>query len=414
MLCGPMLRNRISLVLALVFAPLGCRDGELEGEGGSEGEDGAYPEEGVATPASEHEPLATCPSSAPVLGIAGESATDTIDLPWTSNGYESYVGDYLYFVIPDDILSLLIAVEHGAEYTAINGMAIDGEWYVDLLNAIGEAPFYHWPVEVASVAMPISMQTIPRGGCLALDPVVYADLTGETGKLHIVTRREDSTPSVIDVDIFVVGDTQITNAQITDAVSKMGEIYAGGMAAEIGEVSISTLDWPDSYVDSEGPNADDVRAAANGAAQAITILLVQDFNEVGTLGIAAGIPGPNGVPGTAASAVMISVDTHLDYDGVTLLTDLMGETMAHEAGHQIGLFHTSEDTGLDFDPISDTPECNADEFDLDGDGELLAEECDAADGHNFMFWISSEEFGQYDVSPIQAMVIRDSVIARSL
>ena len=128
------------------------------------------------------------------------------------------------------------------------------------------------------------------------------------------------------------------------------------------------------------------------------------------LGIAAGIPGPNGIPGTAASGVMVSVDTHLDGDGETLLTDLMGETMAHEVGHQLGLFHTTEDTGTEHDPIGDTPECDV-EYDLDGDGELTAEECEAAGGRNFMFWTSAE-FAQFEMSPIQAMVLRDSVIAR--
>ena len=140
--------------------------------------------------------------------------------------------------------------------------------------------------------------------------------------------------------------------------------------------------------------------------------MVQDFNEVGTLGFAAGIPGPNGVTGTAASGVMISVDTHLDGDGTTVLTDLMGETMAHEIGHQIGLFHTTEDTGVEFDGIGDTPECGL-EFDTDRDDEMSAEECEALDGRNFMFWTSSDEFGQFEMSPIQAMVLRDSVIARS-
>lgn len=395
-----MNRPRATYALALAFALAACRGADEEEYW-----------EGVDTPASHHELAATCPSDAPTLGIAGQSAVDTLALTWTSNGFESYVDDYLYFVIPDDILALLIAVEHGAEYTALNGMYIDGEAYVDLPNAIGEPPFYHLLTAAASVAMPISMETIPHGGCLAIDPVVYADVPGETGTLHIVTRRDAPGASVIDVEVFVVGDTQIAHADIMAALTNIGELYAGGMTAGLGEVSISTLDWPSRYVDAEGEQADELRAAAGGEAQAIQVLVVQDFNEVGTLGIAAGIPGPNGVPGTVASGVLVSVDSHLDENGETLLTDLMGETLAHEIGHQIGLFHTTEEDGLEFDPISDTPECG-EEFDGDGDGVLWAEECEAADGRNFMFWTSAEEFGQYEISPTQAMVIRNSVIAR--
>lgn len=386
------------LALTLVSLGLGCQAGE---------EDFA----GVDTPASHHEPDATCPADAPLLGSADATRVEHFDLNWTSNGYESYVDDYLYFTIPDDILSILIAVEHDAEPTAINGMTIDGEWLVDLPNAIGEAPFYHWPVEVAAVTMPISSQTSAHGGCLALDPVVYADLGGQTGELHIVTRRGPSTASVIDVNVFVVGATEIDEADIEAALAHMTEIYAAGGAAAIGDVTIATLDWPTEYVDAEGEEANSLRASAIGDdPSALNVLFIQDFNEVGTLGIAAGTPGPNGIAGTAGSAVLIAVDTHLDGDGQSVSTELLGETMAHEIGHQIGLFHTSEDDGASHDPITDTPECGVD-FDLDADGELTAEECEDAGGRNFMFWTSAD-FGQFEMSAIQSAVLRDSVIAR--
>ena len=393
-------------LLALGFlVGAGCQD-QGPGEDSATGE---Y-EQGVETPASTHPPEATCPAGAPVLGSTG--AIEKVQLSWTSNGAQSYVDDYLYFVIPDDILSLLIAVEHGAEYTALNRLAIDGEPMIDLIGAIGEAPFYHWPVEVASVAMPISEVTVPHGGCLAVDPVVYADVGGQTGLLHLISRRGPSQPSILDVNVFVVGDTSIPEADVMAAVTRMSEVYVQGGTATIGAINFATLDWPRAVVDSEGQEADELRALTAGAAPtAINLLFVQDFTETGTLGIAAGIPGPNGVPGTAASAVMISVDTHLDGDGATLLTDLMGETMAHEVGHQLGLFHTSESDGTEHDPISDTLECDA-ERDADGDGEVSAEECEAAGGRNFMFWTAAESFGQFEMSPTQAAILRDSVIAR--
>jgi hypothetical protein len=385
------------LALLLVSLVLGCRGGEEE----------FY---GVDTPASHHEPDPSCPD-APVLGAPDSTSTDHFNLTWTGNGYESYVDDYLYFEIPDDVLSILIAVEHDAEITAINGMAIDGERFVDLPNAIGEAPFYHWPVEVATVTMPISSETSARGGCLALDPVVYADVAGQTGELHIVTRRGSSTASAIAVNVFVVGGTEIAEAEIMAALQHMSEVYETGGAASIGDVTIATLDWPQAYVDAEGEEANALRASAVGDdPSALNVLFVQDFNEVGTLGIAAGIPGPNGISGTAGSAVMVSVDSHLDADGASLSTELMGETMAHEIGHQVGLFHTTEEDGQAHDPITDTAECGVD-FDYDGDGELTAEECESAGGRNFMFWTSAE-FGQYEMSAIQSAVLRDSVIAR--
>jgi hypothetical protein len=39
---------------------------------------------------------------------------------------------------------------------------------------------------------------------------------------------------------------------------------------------------------------------------------------------------------------------------------VVGETAAHEVGHALGLFHTTESLGAsgeDFDPLTDTPQC---------------------------------------------------------
>ena len=41
----------------------------------------------------------------------------------------------------------------------------------------------------------------------------------------------------------------------------------------------------------------------------------------------------------------------------TLDAQLLGETAAHEMGHQLGLFHTTESGGTQFDILSDTLEC---------------------------------------------------------
>jgi len=62
-------------------------------------------------------------------------------------------------------------------------------------------------------------------------------------------------------------------------------------------------------------------------------------------GISRGLPGPPGLHGTSVSAVFVS------RTGGNL-----GHVMAHEIGHFIGLFHTTELSG-DVDPIEDTPSC---------------------------------------------------------
>src|SRR5438309_445465 len=75
-------------------------------------------------------------------------------------------------------------------------------------------------------------------------------------------------------------------------------------------------------------------------------------------------PAPAGL--VAAAPFAASPTSALDTDG-------MGTTAAHEIGHYLGLYHTSERDGSEHDPIDDTPECAA------GDSAC-------PDAANVMFW----------------------------
>ncbi len=90
-------------------------------------------------------------------------------------------------------------------------------------------------------------------------------------------------------------------------------------------------------------------------ALSLNVFLINDFNIAGLpglLGLSAGIPGVPGVHGNGgAGLVFSSVNLR---DAPTAL----GQTLAHEAGHFLGLRHTSERGGTEFDPLDDTPRCN--------------------------------------------------------
>lgn len=372
--------------------------------------------QGVETPASqgaasgEIDP-AVCPDDALVLGTAGATMLQTVALDWSSDGLDAFMQEYQYFTVPDDVRSLLVTVEQGTRITSINQLFLNGEALVDLTTEVYAFPFFHEPIELASLTLPINSDTYPSGGCLAVDPVAFDTEGSDTGNLHIVTRRDDAQSTMFHLNLIVVGETTVTDEELSAALGRMNDIYRDAGAPEIGPTEVWDLEWDESYLNSEGRDMFELRSQVVGTdPMRMNIFFIQDFNEVGTLGFAAGIPGPNGVPGTAGSGVVISIDTHLDENGETLLTDLMGETMAHEVGHQIGLFHTSEAEGGN-DPIADTPECTT-VHDRNGDGELTAEECVDLDGRNFMFWTASEDFLQPEISLTQAAVLRDSVIAR--
>ena len=119
-----------------------------------------------------------------------------------------------------------------------------------------------------------------------------------------------------------------------------------------------------------------------------------------TAGIAGGIPGPGPIAGTVQSGVAVSIASNrIGFLSNEALVR-RGRTMAHEVGHYLGLFHTTEQCGsdattcggfpvpiaaLNVDPIPDTPECPT-SFDTDRNGQVTADECLAADGLNLMFW----------------------------
>ncbi len=82
--------------------------------------------------------------------------------------------------------------------------------------------------------------------------------------------------------------------------------------------------------------------------------------------------------------------------------------MAHETGHWLGLFHTTEAQGTSFDPLPDTPQCPQTVYDSNHDGLMEPQEC--PDGTNLMFWLNG--VGQSQLTPNQQFVmLRNPVVS---
>ena len=149
---------------------------------------------------------------------------------------------------------------------------------------------------------------------------------------------------------------------------------------------------------------------SSAAAEAnLNIFLVRSISGFGTLGIAGDIPGP-GANGTITSGVVVNT-----FGGLADMTQseliLQGATMAHEGGHYLGLYHTTESGGTLFDPIADTPECARAQYDANGDGIVSSRECKEVDGPNLMFW-SSASYAQEIVSDGQVEVWKGHPLVR--
>lgn len=114
---------------------------------------------------------------------------------------------------------------------------------------------------------------------------------------------------------------------------------------------------------------------------------------------------PPGIPvtaGTSRSGVAVRADGFAAAGGV----DQLALRMAHQAGHFLGLSHTSEEAGDAFDPLFDTPEC----VDADGNGRADTAECAGKGAENLMWWGADSD--SREVSPDQAWVVQRSAAVR--
>ena len=103
---------------------------------------------------------------------------------------------------------------------------------------------------------------------------------------------------------------------------------------------------------------------------AVHVFLVDDLYSASSppgsavVGIDGSIPGPSGASGTIVSGVAVELANQLDpttcpsaYDPVGCAPDFLAYVTAHEAGHWLGLFHTTEAYGELWDPLEDTTPC---------------------------------------------------------
>jgi hypothetical protein len=142
------------------------------------------------------------------------------------------------------------------------------------------------------------------------------------------------------------------------------------------------------------------------------------------VGIDGTIPGPSGFSGTVQSGAAVSAEGLRDVDRCTAEqslscgSDLTAYIAAHETGHFLGLYHTSESDGVSFDPVTDTPVCECNQCAPAADqarcavgaGVVTGPDClrslsSCGGGRNLMFWLLGN-VSDGRVSPEQAQILR--------
>ncbi|MDZ4724535.1 MAG: M12 family metallo-peptidase [Leptospira sp.] len=169
-----------------------------------------------------------------------------------------------------------------------------------------------------------------------------------------------------------------------------------------------------------------VSSSATQSSDSLNIFFTASESEVGgVLGIAAGIPGVPGITGTKKSGMIVFLEAHRSSGSAgTALSaadqTFMGDTMAHEAGHFLGLFHTNERGGYNSssssgtyrkDALSDTPYCLSTR-DLNSNGVVDISECSLtgftnSGASNLMFWAGDGVTSQTQLTGEQGWILRN-------
>jgi len=248
--------------------------------------------------------------------------------------------------------------------------------------------------------------------------VTHYDSVDRQSKPVSIYRSVKLAPgAVIDINVFLVAipDYDTQGAARLNLMLDRFRTALGWMGVILGEVNIIELDDADAQRltvidlnrdEDQNGQADDMDELFRRSTQAgnnyVSFFLVRDFSEAGVLGVAGGIPCPQLVTGTAHSGVTINL-----FGGFASITSqglrIQGDTMAHELGHFLGLFHTTELHGTAFDPLSDTPACDVRAHDTNKDGVVSATECENLDGPNLMFW-SAAPYAQETFTGMQKYV----------
>jgi hypothetical protein len=231
---------------------------------------------------------------------------------------------------------------------------------------------------------------------------------------------EEQTPgATLDIDVYLVGLPGITaanagsNANLRRMFEVVGEAYAQ-VGIEVGTVRYHnmTSDQIDRFSiireDNEILELVKLSARPTGGLDSIltaNVFIIQTFaTELGLLGVSSGLPGAAGIHGTSASGVVFTGEmlgqmvpdplTGAPMDG----NEFSGKVLAHEVGHYLGLFHTTEGDLTNHDPVLDTAECPPERFPFD-----------CPDLLNLMFPFASNGS---DLSPGQGFTIKSNPLTK--
>jgi len=353
---------------------------------------------------------------------APENDLEYVDLGQATTGDTGFLTEDIAIDVPDGATSVVVHCgdfgnDLGLVWTLDNP---DGSSLYD--GGAGSNPHFKSPSHDVLVPMLIPLTPDAPLQAGTYNASIYvgggAPVTMDCGA--VIRKNAAGATATLKLDFVFVGVDGL------DASTAAEDAGMQGVLAEI-ERGLATqgLSVTASYADFAGDTAtyaivdvsaddysefNDLLETANpGDSQSLTVFMVQDFqtDEGATiLGKAGGPPGTAAVGGTAKSG-MVVVASDLASD-----PGYVGRIAVHEAGHFLGLFHTTErDADGTHDVISDTPECPA-SADANGNGQMNSSECSGQGSENVMWWTYNGDAAAADFSSMQGTVLRQNPIAR--
>lgn len=202
-------------------------------------------------------------------------------------------------------------------------------------------------------------------------------IDSEAAETCYYVLEESEAGTTIDFNVYFVG---VTGASASTAPSNPDlqilfdtvDLIFDPVGVGIGQIRYFDIVGPDaealSILRNEGDVADLVTLSQRPGdtydeVLSVNIFFVRSFAMDGAIGISMGLPGPAGLHGTHGSGVAFTSEylgQQVDQGPGSGAVDgnvLTAQVLAHELGHYLGLFHTSEANGATHDPLPDTPEC---------------------------------------------------------
>ncbi len=300
--------------------------------------------------------------------------------------------------VPADALSYTIVLKGGVGGTSAISRLVSpkGELLFDLDNYL-TSKVRILPVNDGDFGM-----LFPNSPRVPLEPGTYRfTIVNEngsgTGEVFALMKKTTGriTNGRLDLNVWFAGlpvnaSTAPTDSSFQSMMNELKRIYA---TAGITVDTVRYFDVPDAQantfavidtIDGKDSELRKLFEVSRGAPNtALNFFMVREIKGGGfgftILGIAGGIPGIPFEQGTNASGVAVTA-LNLSQDPASV-----ARTMAHEGGHWLGLWHTTEQKGTMHDPLSDTPECDASR-DANKDGIVTSKECQSQGAENLMFW----------------------------